>query len=74
MKIVQVFKTDVHNRSSAIQIVGFLQRHFTRYKINFDLDDCDNILRIESPDGAIPATDIQRLIAAFGYHCEPLQD
>ncbi len=74
MNIVKVFKTDVQDRISAVQIVSYLQRQFVQFKINFDLDDCDKILRIESRNGMIPETDIQRHIAIFGHYCEPLPD
>lgn len=74
MKIVQVFKTDVQDQQAARRIILFLRRNFTHCRINFDLDDCDRILRIESRQGSIEETEVQLLIAVYGYHCEPLQD
>jgi hypothetical protein len=74
MKIVKVFKTDVKDQQVARLILFFLQQTFSHYTINFDLDDCDKILRIESQQGSIEEGDIQLLVARYGHHCEPLQD
>ena len=74
MKIVNVFKTNVKDHLDARHIIYLLQQAFTNCKINFDLDDCDKILRVESQQEFINETDIQLLIAGCGYHCEPLPD
>jgi hypothetical protein len=74
MKIVQIFKTDVQDQLAAGQIIFFLQQTFSHCRINFDLDDCDRILRVENHEGEIEASEIQLLIARCGHHCEPLQD
>jgi len=72
MKIVQVFKTDVQDQLVARRIILFLQQSFSHCRINFDLDDCDRILRIESQRESIADTKIQLLMASYGHHCEPL--
>jgi hypothetical protein len=46
--IVEIFKTDVTDNQKSSILIGMLQERFPSYIINFDLDDCDNILRIES--------------------------
>jgi hypothetical protein len=74
MKIVQVFKTDVQDQLVARHILLFLQQTLSHCRINFDLDDCDKILRIESQQESVAETRIQLLIASYGHHCEPLQD
>jgi hypothetical protein len=74
MKFVQVFKTDVQDRQMARHIIHFLQQNFSQCRINFDLDDCDKILRIESWQGSIEEAKIRLLVAKYGYHCEPLRD
>jgi hypothetical protein len=73
MKIVKVFKTDVQDHQVSRYIIHLLQQAFSHYRINFDLDDCDRILRIESQQGPIEESDIQLLISRCGHHCEPLQ-
>ena len=74
MKIVKVFKTDVQDQWVARHLIFFLQQTFSHCRINFDLDDCDRILRVESQQGKIEESEIQLLIGRCGHHCEPLQD
>ncbi len=45
--IVEVFKTNVEQREDADKIIHELQVSFANAKINFDLEDCDRILRVE---------------------------
>lgn len=45
--MVEVFKTDVIKKNKANEILTELQREFPNLKINFDLSDCDRILRVE---------------------------
>ncbi|MNR37443.1 hypothetical protein D3C85_1554560 [compost metagenome] len=47
MDIIEVFKTNVQNSKMANFIISFLQKEFPNCRINFDLEDCDKILRIE---------------------------
>ncbi|MDQ3015910.1 MAG: hypothetical protein M3R25_04195, partial [Bacteroidota bacterium] len=44
--IVEVFKTNVDTTEIASQLLKGLQLQFPAFKINFDLDDCDHILRV----------------------------
>jgi hypothetical protein len=46
-KTVTVFKTNVLTTDSAQAVLGHLSKLFPLHRINFDLDDCDRILRIE---------------------------
>src|ERR1700741_1373259 len=48
MKKVEIFKTSVCKYTEAENLVHVLLLKFPHYKINFDLDDCDRILRIET--------------------------
>lgn len=45
--MVEVFKTNVITKQQAEKIIKTLQILLPLAKINFDLEDCDNILRIE---------------------------
>lgn len=44
---VEVFKTNVQQQRQAAWLLGLLNRQFPLCRINFDLDDCDRILRVE---------------------------
>ena len=74
MRIVKVFKTNVNDHPDARHIIYLLQQTFINCKINFDLDDCDKILRVEGQQDFVNETGIRLLIAGCGYHCEPLPD
>ena len=45
---VEVFKTNVADPERAKWLVDQIERNFTNCKANFDLDDCDRILRVAS--------------------------
>jgi hypothetical protein len=44
--MVEVFKTNVADLDRAKWLVDQIEREFTNCKVNFDLDDCDRILRV----------------------------
>lgn len=72
--MVEVYKTNVTNQKQANEIVRKLNEKFPDYKVNFDLEDCDNILRVESLHVALEIENITQLIRSFGFGIEPLTD
>ena len=68
--MVEVFKTNVQEVEQSIMIVGKLLEHFPNSAINFDLEDCDKILRIHA--AVIPNPKIIALLNSYGFHCEVL--
>ncbi|MDB5151341.1 MAG: hypothetical protein JWR54_92 [Mucilaginibacter sp.] len=68
--MVEVFKTDVRQRRQAKFLLGILQKRFPLFRINFDLEDCDKILRVEGEN--IQQEKIARLIIENGYQCHIL--
>lgn len=68
--MVEVFKTNISEPVTANDIVHQLQKILPGAMINFDLDDCDKILRIESDFILVP--EIQKLLTASGFICEVL--
>ena len=48
MRTVEIFATNVQEVSQAKDLVNILLKIFPEYLINFDLEDCDRILRVES--------------------------
>lgn len=72
--MIYVFKTSVTNtKEKEIEILKpHLDTHLESAKWNFDLDDCDNILRIDSAN-EIAETTI-KLLKNKGYNCVELQD
>lgn len=68
--MVEVFKTNVDNAEEAEVIINRLQHLFPDGTINFDLNDCDRILRIES--GLIPKQNVIEIVGELGYSCDVL--
>lgn len=67
MKPVAIFKTDVLDEPAAKRMVLCLKKLFPGTKINFDLDDCDKILRVESLE-PINAAHITASMQLNGYN------
>ena len=45
--MIEVFKTNVQHSEQTKLLLKILLQQFPQHKINFDLDDCDKILRVE---------------------------
>jgi len=68
--MVEVFKTNVIHTEIAEQLLSALQIHLPSSKINFDLEDCDKILRVE--DHQVCVKTIIELVHLSGFECEAL--
>ncbi len=66
--MVEIFKTNVQKMDETKPIVHTLLGQFPLYKINFDLEDCDKILRIEGV--FIEKENINLILKSLGYQCE----
>jgi hypothetical protein len=69
---VQVFKTTVDDERVTIRIIQELQRLFPGSKINFDLEDCDRILRIDPCGIAVSIDRVRSVVVESGHQIEPL--
>jgi hypothetical protein len=70
-KMIEVFKTDVRQAHQADTLISELLQHFPDSKINFDLDDCDRILRIEGLN--FLADKVMSLLRENGFYCRLLE-
>lgn len=68
--MIEVFKTNVTKYEQASKLIELLQQQFPGNKINFDLHDCDKILRIDGSEYI--AEDVMNLLNAKGFKCELL--
>ena len=68
--MIEVFKTNVHDFSEAQKVVALLNRHFPGSRINFDLDDCDKVLRVEGNN--FITEKVMKLVAEKGFVCSIL--
>lgn len=67
---VDVFKTTVKTEEDAAEIINLLKEYFPNHLINFDLDDCDKILRIEGV--ANNKIFIKNILLQEGFICDIL--
>jgi len=68
--MIEVFKTDVQQPVTASMLAEKLVKLFPGSQVNFDLEDCDRVLRIEGL--AICTEKTTQLLKANGYFCEIL--
>jgi hypothetical protein len=68
--MVEVFKTNVQHRELAEQLASILRGRFAFSRINFDLEDCDKILRVEGQQ--ICVENIIEILSTHGLECEVL--
>lgn len=69
--MVEVFKTNVQQNDEARMLIEKLAEQFPTHEINFDLTDCDRILRVQGND--IAEEKIIDIVSSFNYHCEILE-
>jgi hypothetical protein len=72
--MVEVFKTNVKDLHHADWLVDRIHRTFPGYRANFDLDDCDRILRVECVSGFIKADFLIAFVNGFGFEASVLPD
>jgi len=72
--MVEVFKTSITDPKQAKRVIRKLKKVFPDYKMNFDLEDLDNILRIENSSKKIDSHLFIKLIGDFGFSIVILED
>jgi hypothetical protein len=70
--MIEVFKTNVQEDGDAGMLVAMLLEHFPGSEINFDLEDCDKILRIKH--NKIAPHEVVPILNKKGFACEVLED
>jgi hypothetical protein len=71
--MVEVFKTNVTDSRQAQLLVDAIQASFANCTANFDLDDCDRILRVVSKS-FVQQSAVIALLYGHGFHAEVLPD
>lgn len=69
--IISVFKTSIREKD-LLRLPSLLNNLEDLKRWNTDLEDCDNILRIESNKDI--AENIVRVLTTQGIYCEELED
>ncbi|HYG01168.1 MAG TPA: hypothetical protein VD927_01930 [Chryseosolibacter sp.] len=71
--MTEVFSTNIDSLVHAARVGGLIRNIFPAYQINFDLEDCDKILRIQSPQ-EIDASIIINIVSFGGFDANVLPD
>ena len=72
--MIEVFKTNVCHPDHANMLIEQIHRTFMEYKANFDLEDCDRILRVKSATGQVQPSLLIGLLRDHGFHAEILPE
>lgn len=72
--MVEVFKTNVQHADQARVLVDEIHATFPGYTANFDLEDCDKILRVKSSGNLVEAFPLVELLKKYGFDGEVLSD
>ena len=71
--MTELFRTNVDREESARDICKEIANFFPAYAVNFDLEDCDRIMRVKSMDD-IDARAIMVIVARCGFDAQILPD
>lgn len=69
--MIFVFKTSVKTRAQAKGLKPHLDETLSVAKWNFDLEDCDKILRVDSDENVV--LKITNLLKTHDFNCEELE-
>jgi hypothetical protein len=67
---ILVFKTDVSNKKKVSKVGALLTSVVAIKDWNFDLEDCDKVLRIES--NGLRSGYVESLLQTAGFYCREL--
>jgi len=72
--MVEVFKTNVTDHYHARLLLAAIHSAHNDYTANFDLNDCDKVLRVECKAGYILASSVITVLKDFGFTAKILSD
>lgn len=72
--MVEVFRTNIETEQQAVRLLKQFKKTYPAYHINLDLEDCDNILRVDSHNNQIDVNRIIETVMDFGFSAEVLPD
>lgn len=69
--MVEIFRTNIENKIDAEIVINYLKTNLPHTIINFDLEDCDRILRVKNIINN-EVYEIQLLVKKLGFICSPI--
>ncbi|HMJ70518.1 MAG TPA: hypothetical protein VK508_16550 [Cyclobacteriaceae bacterium] len=68
---VLILKSNISTYADLLQVRHPLDHHPGITRWNIDLDDCDHVIRIVTPN--LSVSDIQEIVNSNGYQCSELE-
>lgn len=72
--MIEVYKTNIEKGKAAKRVRKMLHQKFPDLLINFDLEDCDNIMRVENREGYFDVDLILQQVSEMGFCIEILEE
>ena len=72
--MVEIFRTNVKNKRLAGKVLKVLQAHLPAFNFNFDLDDCDRILRVQSNECPVECIKIIQIVKDHAVEISLFED
>lgn len=70
--MIEIYKTNVKTKAQSNRVIQQLNNRFSGATVNFDLQDCDKILRV-SGIAACDTVNVVWTVRQLGYFCEILE-
>ena len=72
--MVEVFKTNVTTWDHANRLIDQIHHTYREYKANFDLEDCDRILRVQSSGCPVECGKIIQIVRGHAIEISLFED
>jgi hypothetical protein len=74
LNVIEIFKTNVNSKRQANRVLKSLYTHLPAYFVNFDLDDCDRILRVQSKNLPVDTIKVIQIVKDHSVEINLLED
>ena len=72
--MIEVFKTDIGDPKEAKRLVDLICHAINHCEANFDLEDCDRVLRVECKKGSFNSLEVIEILNRAGFQVEVMED
>jgi hypothetical protein len=71
---IEVFRTNVTSERHANMLLHQIHTTYADYEANFDLDDCDKILRVKCNGRSVDPAQLIDMLKDYGFDADVLPD
>jgi len=68
--MIGIFRTNINTQQDKNSVIGAIQSHFSVMACSVDIEDCDRVLRVVSPQLGEDA--IIAFVQRMGFYCDLL--